>query len=270
MRISLSTVCMPWTDWRGALRLAAEAGFDAVELMMIPGWIHLSPGQVPPAELLRELERNQLRLVGVHAGGIDGTDDGKLADSLRYVRSVIGFAQELGGPLVNVNGMPVPPGTGPAQREAMRDRIIAGLRGLLPDLGRHGVRITLENHAHYQIETAEDYLAIFAAIPDQRIGATVDTGHCTASGVDIPELVRRLGRRVFHAHIKDHRGHQSVALGSGETDNAGAIRELRALGYPGHLSIELELGERDAGERAIRASLPYLRGLTHPSMMETR
>src|SRR5206468_71911 len=107
-----------------------------------------------------------------------------------------------------------------AERAVMLTRIARGLRELGSDLDRQGVRLTLENHYRFQIETLDDYLTLFATPGvSERIGATVDTGHFTASRVDIAGLVRRLGARVAHVHMKDHIGERSVGLGHGETDN---------------------------------------------------
>ena len=77
----------------------------------------------------------------------------------------------------------------------------------------------------------------------------------------MPAFIRRLGKRVFHVHIKDHIGTESVALGDGQTDNVGVIAALREIGYAGHLSVELELHNPAARLPAVQAALPYLRGL---------
>jgi sugar phosphate isomerase/epimerase len=262
MRAAISTVCMSDTGWREALATAAAAGYAAVEVLMIPGWVHLQPDPAVADDLALELARLRLRLIGVHAGGIDGTTDDALTPSLAYVRRAIAFAARFPGAFVNVNGMPVPAGTGAADRAAMLARIARGLRELAPDLERHDVRLTLENHCRFQIETLADYLALFAAPGvSQRIGATVDTGHCTASRVDIPALVRRLGARVSHVHLKDHLGERSVGLGHGETDNRGAVRALKDVGYCGSISVELEVHDREHNARYIREALPYVEGL---------
>ena len=44
MNISLSSVCLPELSWQEVFRSAAESGYTAVELLMIPGWRHLQPG----------------------------------------------------------------------------------------------------------------------------------------------------------------------------------------------------------------------------------
>jgi sugar phosphate isomerase/epimerase len=262
MRPAISTVSMHHQGWCEALAIAAESGFGEVELLMIPGWVHLEPSDGNASDLAAELARLRLKLIGIHAGGIDGTSDALLTTSIAYLRRAIAFAARFPGAFVNANGMPTPESATAAERMAMVARIARGLRELGPDLERHGVRLTLENHYRFQIETLEDYLTLFAS-PEvsTRIGATVDTGHFTASKIDIPALVRRLGARVSHVHMKDHVGTSSVGLGQGETDNRGTVRALKDVGYRGSISVELEVRDQENNRRYIRESLPYVQHL---------
>jgi sugar phosphate isomerase/epimerase len=76
--------------------------------------------------------------------------------------------------------------------------------------------------------------------------------------VDIPAFVRAMGTRVFHVHLKDHIGSQSMALGAGQTDNAAVLRALKDVGFEGHLSVEMEVDDRENALRYVQESLPYL------------
>ncbi|HLL90048.1 MAG TPA: sugar phosphate isomerase/epimerase family protein [Tepidisphaeraceae bacterium] len=262
MHVSISTICMPHSTWRQAFAEAAAAGYEAVELLMIPGWLHGEPDQIEPAALREEAARHQLRVVAVHGGGLDGGADAAMDRDLAYLDRLAAFAAGAGVPLVNFNGGPTPVGATDADRRAIAARIGRGLRTALPGLVRRGVRLTLENHFGYQLQDSHDYAALFAALgetPD--VGVTIDTGHLTAAGVDAVGFVRRFARRVFHAHIKDHVGYQSVALGRGETDNAGVLASLRAADYRGHVSIEIEPRDPENLPRYVREGLPYVRSL---------
>src|SRR4051812_1312867 len=127
MRICMSTIGACRKPWREALAATAAAGFDAVEILAIDGWIHLDPRRDGAAQVAAELARHGLRPIGLRGGGVDGTDNAALGTSLAYVRRVVALAADLGCDLVNVNAGPVPDGTGPAEREAMRARAIRGI-----------------------------------------------------------------------------------------------------------------------------------------------
>jgi sugar phosphate isomerase/epimerase len=256
MQIALSTVCLPDLNWREAFAAAAASGYRDVELLAIQGWKHVDANAITAAEIQTETKRAGVRIIGLHGGGLDGLDESTIASTEQYVRRVLQLAHDLGVPLVNVNGGMMPKDGG--GRPAMLQRIADSLRRLAPVLEQLGLRLTLENHYHFQIEQPEHYDGLFVS---PRIGVTVDTGHFTAAGVDMPAFIRRLGPRVFHVHIKDHIGPQSVALGAGQTDNAGVVAALGETGYAGHLSVELELHEKAVRLPAVREALPYLRRL---------
>ena len=79
---------------------------------------------------------------------------------------------------------------------------------------------------------------------------TLDTGHFTSANVDPAQVARTFAGRIFHVHIKDHIGTESVALGEGDTDNFAVVRELKAAGYDGYLSQEIELEDGSKADHA--------------------
>jgi len=261
---ALSTVSLHHLPWPQVLDAAKDSGFTAIELLMIPGWVHVAPDRVPASEIRQEFQKRGLRLIGVHGGGLDGTSEETLSASLRYLGMVLPVAAAAGAAFLNINGMHVHSSTPPAQRRAMLERIIRGLRVLEPQVRALGMQVTLENHAHCHIATPEDYQVIWDAFPLPEhawLGATVDTGHFHLSHVDLIPAIRSLHGRVLHVHVKDHRGEHSVPLGAGTIDNLGAVAALRAGGYHGYLSCELELGEVTESVAAVRQGLPYLTDL---------
>ena len=256
MRIALSSVCLPNLSWREVLTAAATTGYRDVELLAIQGWKHIDPNSITAAEIQAATKRAGVQIIGFHAGGLDGLDDETITATEQYIRRALQLAHELGVPLVNVNSGMMPKAGG--DRQAMLQRIATSLRRLAPALEQLNLQLTLENHLNFQIEQPEHYDGLLVS---PRIGVTIDTGHFTAAGVDMLPFIRRLGQRVFHVHIKDHIGQESVALGDGQTDNAGVVAALREIGYAGHLSVELELYNPAARLPAVQAALPYMRRL---------
>jgi sugar phosphate isomerase/epimerase len=61
----------------------------------------------------------------------------------------------------------------------------------------------------------------------------------------------------MHVHFKDVPAvgsHDCVALCTGIVDVAGVIHELRAAGYDGWLSIEIETGDRDPTDEILSSA----------------
>jgi sugar phosphate isomerase/epimerase len=201
MRIALSTVCLAELSWREALAAAATSGYRDVELLAIHGWKHVDPDNVPAVEIQAEINPLDVRIIGLHAGALDGLDDTTIARTEQYVLRVFKLAHELGVPLVNINGGVMPKDC--IGRQAMLERIATSLRRLAPVLEHLNLRLTLENHFHHQIEQPAHYEGLFVS---PRIGATIDTGHFSAAGADMPAFIRRLGAACFSCpHKGPHR-----------------------------------------------------------------
>lgn len=119
--------------------------------------------------------------------------------------------------------------------------VINALKQLAPAAEEMDVLVTVENHAENNIETIEDYEAIFDAVPSRHVGMCLDMGHFDASNVDNFEVIDRFHERILHVDLKDteRKGiHKVVNFGSGVTDVHGIIRRLLEHGYTGYLVIE--------------------------------
>jgi hypothetical protein len=127
----------------------------------------------------------------------------------------------------------------------------------VPGLGilgeKYGVFSAFENDREKNVE------AIQAAIRGVSpwIGANLDTGNLAAQGGDPVNAARVLGRQIKHVHFKDVPAvgsHACVAIGSGIVDVKGVLKELKACGYTGWLSIEIETGDRDPTDEIIQSA----------------
>lgn len=263
MQLAINTVCLADFPWEEALVACKTAGFSRIELLAVPGWAHVDAGTVDAGVLLAKATRLGLQYVGLHAGGIDGTDEMTLADSLRYLQHGVELAAKLGCSRLVFTGAGMPDDVlTPKQRAAVLDRIARGLSDIAPAATKYGIEICLENHYRCQVESLEDYLAIFAALPaDAPVTSTVDTGHFTASQLDPVAVIHGLRGRIGNVHIKDHIGTESVGLGYGQTNNAAVVCALQAIGYTGDLTVELEVHDRENALRYVREAYPYVQSL---------
>jgi len=252
---------MPELTWSEALAACKTAGFTRIEFLAVPGWAHIDPAVQRAEELTATAARIGVQIVGIHAGGIDGASDAQLEASLAYIRTVMELAGALNAERVVFSGFPWPADLTPETRAAILGRIARGLASIAPRAEVLGLDICLENHYCCQMETLADYEAVFAQVVHPRIGATVDTGHFTASGVDPVAVVQGLGARVLNVHMKDHIGTESVGLGYGATNNLGVVRALHAHGYLNDLTVELEVHDRTNALRFVREAFPYLHNI---------
>ena len=218
----------------GLLERLAPARLDGIELW----YPHVGPTRLTPA--LATAVRRRLAARGMVcnacAGGLpDPASDPDPCEELFQV------AQMLHAPLIAGHLTP----------------------GIVPRLasfcGRFGIRLGFENGHE---KDASEVLAVIRG-GGSWLGANLDTGNLAAQGGDPVKAVRELGERIIHVHFKDVPAvgaHDCVALGTGIVDVKGVVRELKACGYDGWLSIEVETGDRDPTADII-ASAETLRGL---------
>jgi hypothetical protein len=90
-----------------------------------------------------------------------------------------------------------------------------------------------EPWAGASVHSIDDVCALADAIPGVRF--LIDTGHVTAWGGDIAELLPFAG----HVQLRDAReGEAQVAPGEGDVDFRAVLARLDAIGYDGAISIE--------------------------------
>ena len=142
------------------------------------------------------------------------------------------------------------------------DRIIACVRGVLQRIPAESqIKLALEPHHGNVLEQASDFQAVLDAIPDERVGVCIDTGHFHASGVDTLAAIRQFASRLYAVHLKDHLGTVSVGIGRGDLNLKEIIEALQAVDYQGDLTLELEVEDPENLPRYTEEAYFYLKGM---------
>jgi len=104
----------------------------------------------------------------------------------------------------------------------------------------HGKRA---NDASYKIWDP-NYVLSLVKDRDPRMGACADTGHWATSGVKPLDGIKILKGRIVSAHLKERteigKGLPDQVYGTGVSDIAGILNELKSQGFEGNISIEYE------------------------------
>lgn len=111
------------------------------------------------------------------------------------------------------------------------------------------IRLAIHEHAknpgnaNYKVWDPNFVLSIVKD-RDARIGACADTGHWATSGFKPVEALRILQGRIVSCHLKDRPviGEQKpdVIYGTGVSDVAAMLDELKRQGFAGNISLEYE------------------------------
>jgi sugar phosphate isomerase/epimerase len=126
------------------------------------------------------------------------------------------------------------------------------LRKLMALSRAHGVVLNLHNHT-YEVKDGEyDLNGTLSRLPDAPLGP--DLGWLSEAGIDPVDFLRRRGKTVVFAHLRDRKadGNWAEVMGEGVLDYAGVARALRAADFKGTLVIELTSSTGRMPERALR------------------
>jgi sugar phosphate isomerase/epimerase len=243
-------------------RLAAELGFDAVELFPA------GPDAVDWAAVRRLLAEHGLGLaaVGTGAGWVKHglqlchADAEVRRRAREFITGLVTVAGELGAPAI-IGSM-----QGRSDERVPRDAAVGHLAAALSELGdhaaRHGQPLLYEPLNRYETNLFTrqvDAAAFLDAHGLASVKLLCDLFHMNIEEADIAGSLRVCGARVGHVHWADS---NRRAIGFGHTDTLPVIAALREIGYAGYLSAEVfPLPDGDA---AARQSLAAFRAATRP------
>jgi sugar phosphate isomerase/epimerase len=243
--ISLSSACLYHLPLRSCFRLAAEAGYAGVELVMGPEVALRGPRAV--ARLARAYG---LVIPSVHHAlyrlGPEAWRDRRPEQATR-------LALELGAPRVVIHGPWATDWAEPAARRWLRelDRCQRLTRGT-------GTRLALENPGIYNDDDARNVLAddgvLLRFAIEHDLDLTFDTCHVGTGQVGLLHVYARLRPRVANIHLSDLRPSllqrsrllRSVAShhqypGEGDLPLTEVLCRLASDGYTGSITLEVSL-----------------------------
>lgn len=257
MKISTSSICWARDPLETAVRKAAAAGFTAFEPLTFPSeiWdLHGDLRRVKGRDIARLCADHGMTVAGLHLGAIMTPSEERRRVLTDYAKLAIDVAADIGCTTIVEGG----PDRGTVQPFKP---FLKSLEELAVYLEDKPVRIALENHYRNWLEGIADYEHVFDYIDHPQIGMTLDTGHFTSARVDPKVVAEKFTAKVFHVHIKDHRGTESVVLGQGETNNRGVAAVLKQAGFTGYFSQELEVHDDSIADQAAADGFQYMKAL---------
>lgn len=128
----------------------------------------------------------------------------------------------------------------PAEQWALGVRQLHELGDYAADLGL-AIALELEPFKLSLLNNVDSMVRFIDEVNHPAVRANIDVSHLQLSGT-APEELRRLKGKAIHVHISDCDGkvHGDLPPGRGVVNFAPYLRELKALGLDGAISIELE------------------------------
>ncbi|GAA2469753.1 sugar phosphate isomerase/epimerase [Streptomyces thermolineatus] len=253
MKFALSTLGLPGTPVDDVLRLAADSGFDGVELHSRPeGPVHPGTGTAERARITARSAEAGLTVLSVAAPvrAAGGDEDGPVIEELG---EAVRLAADLGAPYVRVlpgggalPGNAFPGGGAPPAEEA--DVVAARrLAAVAPEAADRGVRILLETRGSHP--RGADVARITGLVGHRAVGVVWDPAHTRHAGEEPHETLPVLAPHLGYVRVKDSAPDgEAAAAGDAAPPPGGAavpplraaVRALRSHGYDGWLCWEHE------------------------------
>ncbi len=203
-----------------------------------------------------KIDASGMKCAGLYPPGWGGQDNADVDVRAEAIARCVEIAEGLGATHLTTSG---------AQRRTepgALDRVTACVREVLQRMPTESqIKLTLEPHHGNVLEQPEDFQTVLDAIPDERVGVCIDTGHFHSSGVDTLAAIRQFGSRIYAIHLKDHLGSVSVGIGRGELRLKQIIETLQEIDYQGDLTLELEVEDPENLPRYTEEAYFYLSGM---------
>ncbi|MFJ1864636.1 sugar phosphate isomerase/epimerase family protein [Streptomyces sp. NPDC088097] len=227
MRYAFSTLGLPGAPLARSAGLAAEHGYDGLELRAHPEE-PLHPGSSVGERTagLREVTGAGVRVLGV-AGYARVAAPGEDGPLLAELRDLVRLAADLEAPYVRVF-----PGGGELHPGRADANAVRRLREAAPYAEHLGVRILLETHDSHR--TAGATARVLDEVAHPAVGALWDVLHTWLGGEEPAESGRRLGAHLGYLQVKDVASAGELTplgLGSGVLPLAEAVAAAPREGW---------------------------------------
>ena len=271
--ITLSTGSLHTYGISRVFELAAEAGFEAIEVLVDHRW-----DSRQPAYLTRLSRESGLPIVAVHSPFVPHVP-GWPSDPLGRLRRSAALARELGAGIVvthlplRIRGIKVEffgltkrPMLLPLPLPISKEYGHFLLNGLARFEDEQGVCIGVENMPAKRILGKRvdihslNALDVLSSMPH----LTLDTTHLGTWALDPVEVYERLKARIVHVHLSNFDGEEHRLPKDGHLPLAEFLQRLERDGYKGAVSIELNpdvLQAEDVGQVRVhlRSAVAFCR-----------
>lgn len=243
MKLSFSTLACPTWTWEQIIDMAANTGYDGIEIRGIADEMFLpAVPQFHKQTIQRSLE--QLASRNLLISSLDTScsfhDAAGFDASVAEGKATIELAAELGCPFIRVFGDKVPD---ESRKDEVIERIVQGIQALARHCEGSGVSVLLETHGDFA--SPDNLMPVLTHVNSPHFGLVWDIGntylHYRDRNADFFHQTKHL---IRHVHVKDFRlvndTMQYCITGQGEAPIQEDVHLLKEGGYTGHLSLEWE------------------------------
>lgn len=241
-----------WTnDADETIRVLKECGYDGVEWLR---YLNFMSGD-DLKEICAKAREKGMEVPDIMGGGdLVVLKDDEREQRVQWTIEGIEMAREASVPILNMTTGPGDWGENPVHlgRDISEGKAwemaTNSFRKIVEAAEKNDVTVTIEaafNNLVRDYYTLQEFMGEFDS---KKLGVNMDPSHLALMGNDVPWVVRRLGKKIKHVHVKDVFGKPGTVnqdfifpiLGEGKIDWKEFFVALKEIGYDGYLSIEFE------------------------------
>lgn len=272
MKIGFSTNAFSNSSLFYAIDVLSKIGYDGIEIVVDLPHAFLPMENSKIIELKNSIKNNNLQITNLNSNTVAGYGDSKYSpfepslsnihDKLRdwrieYTKKSIDFACSLEAPSVSVT-------SGILNEKNISDEInhfTTSLSVISEYAEKKNILIGIEYEPYLLISNSEDVWNLIYK-DFKNIGLNLDTCHAAVLNENIPEIIKKFNKKIFHTHISDCKNnvHFHLIPGLGEINFTEIYQSLKKINYDGFLTAELYTYADNPIEAASKAFI-YLKNL---------
>jgi len=240
MKTSIFSTSLTALDLQEAIHVAAEVGYDAIELGCFEPHLALEVAEKRGEDVcawLRDADIpvSALSLTVEYTAEDEGIWQANVDETYRFIRLCEKFGTDI------IKTMPGTPGSARAT-EKHWDRFRRAMDLIVPVAETEGVKLALETHLNHLSDSIETAARCIEGGNPEVLGVNLDFCNIRTCHENPLDALDRFAGRIYLTHVKDSLfttdSGEYLPMGQGKMDYPPIIERLRAVGYDGYLSVE--------------------------------
>jgi len=276
LRIGFSTNAFTKKSLSYAFRSISKVGFEGVEIVLDVPHAFLPIKKKKLEQLKKQLQNYNLTVTNLNANTVLGWYGGKINSEkfepslsnsnqklrrwrVSYTKEAIDLAGELNSPSICITSGILHV----SKKNSNLDFFGKSLQELAIYAEKMNVRLGIEYEPGLLLGSSQDILP-FINNNFQNVGLNLDVCHAAVLGENIPNIIEKFGKKIFHTHISDckNKNHYHLIPGLGDIDFKEMYQSLLKTNYKGFLTGELYTYP-DSPEQAAKHTFIYLKNLVN-------
>jgi sugar phosphate isomerase/epimerase len=227
-----------------ALKVCADIGYDSVELALLPGFQTdiTSLSAADRVRLKEQLAASKLRVAGLMDNFTLVADEATRPKILARIKAAGQLAHELSPDAPPV--LETVLGGKPADWDKIKDGMAAQLQDWAKAAEEAKLVIAIKGHIMHAAQKPEQVLWLLQQANSPWIKVAYDFSHFQLQGLSLETTMAEMLPQTRFLHVKDTRPlpdgkFEFLLPGEGNIDYVAYFKQLRRLGYPGDVVVEV-------------------------------